>query len=467
MRILKKTVYFLAAAIIFLGGCSKEEEEEIFRWYFSGETFADSEAVYEAANEIIKEKLGVKVDFCPIPGKYYDQKMKTIIMSDEDFDICFTSNWMNNFQDNVYNNKFFPITVLLEKTPYLLESIPDFVWDCTRYDSEIYAVPNYQILYSQSCLEVEKEIYEKYKEYLTNIQNIEDLEPFLAEAQKDEPGSAKISNSFGPEFWLNNEQIVGAEMFSVKRGEDRVFCQYLQPDYFEYITLMSDWFRKGYINNDIYSGTQNTETWVVTNQYKPGAVKYDKSGKRRSIEYIILNEPMISQNVGGVALTAINKNSKNPEMALKIIELVNKDKELYNTLCFGIEGIHYEKETEDVIKLTDFKMYNPNKAWMFGNQFNAYYTNVQSAGAWEETDKINKSAKKGKLYGFRFDIRPVKNELMVIESIISDYQYLSAGVEDIGTDYEEFKEKLEEAGVLKVQEEIQSQIDEFLKKGGM
>ena len=114
-----------------------------------------------------------------------------------------------------------------------------------------------------------------------------------------------------------------------------------------------------------------------------------------------------------------------------------------------------------MITLTGTQRYNLNRDWIFGNQFNAYYTDVENVGSWEETEKINREAARGKLYNFRFDIDKVKAEITMLESIISEYKYLEEGVDEIGNDYNEFKEKLIDAGALRVQEEIQRQIDEF------
>lgn len=462
----KKRRFLLAISILMSGmlcACGGNKEKESYIWYYPGETFADSKAVNDAANEIFESKLGVGVKMVPITEKYYDKKMELLISSGEDYDICFTSNWVNNFQNNVLEGKFYPITDLLEKTPTLTETIPDFVWEGTKYNSDIYAVPNYQVLYSQKALVLKNEVFEKYESYLENIEKPDDLEPFFDKVYSENDVKKGLSNSLGHDFWLDNEQIVGAEMFSVKVGGDKVFCSYLEPEYEEYIKTMSRFFKKGYVGNDIYSQVHGGGELISTTLYKPGALKYDEEGNPLDVKYIVLSEPTISQKAGVSALTAINKNCKNPLMALKIIELVNNDKKLYNTMCFGLEGVHYKKESENVITLIDTKRYNLNRDWVFGNQFNAYYTNAENVGSWEETDKNNKTATKGKLYNFRFDTEPVKDELMMLASVISEYKYLQDGVDEIGNDYIEFKQKLLDAGALKVQEEIQRQIDEFEK----
>lgn len=456
--------FLLAACAVLCGllsACGEKKEKESYIWYYPGETFVDSKAVNDAANEIFEKKLGVSVKMSPITPRYYDNKMKLLISSGEDYDICFTSNWTNNFQNNVLSGVFYPITELLEKTPALGETIPDFVWEGTKYNSQVYAVPNYQVLYAQKALIMQNEVAERYGSYLESVNNLEDLEPFFDKVYSENDVKKGLSNDLGHDFWLNNEQIVGAEMFSVKVGDDKVFCSYLVPEYEDYINTMSRFFKKGYVGRDMYSNVQTGGEVVSTALYKPGALKYDENGNPISVKYIVLGEPTISQKAGVSALTAISKDCKDPLTALKVIELVNKDKELYNTMCFGIEGVHYKKETENVITLTGTQRYNLNRDWIFGNQFNAYYTDVENVGSWEETEKINREAARGKLYNFRFDIDKVKAEITMLESIISEYKYLEEGVDEIGNDYNEFKEKLIDAGALRVQEEIQRQIDEF------
>ena len=52
-------------------------------------------------------------------------------------------------------------------------------------------------------------------------------------------------------------------------------------------------------------------------------------------------------------MIGIGKNSKNPEKALKFIELINTNEELYNLICFGIEGKHYYLDENKQVEYID------------------------------------------------------------------------------------------------------------------
>ena len=70
-------------------------------------------------------------------------------------------------------------------------------------------------------------------------------------------------------------------------------------------------------------------------------------------------------------MIGISRTSKNPEKAFKFIELVNTDKDLYNLICFGIEGKHYNLDENGRVVFNDQGGYIPKACWKFGNQFNA------------------------------------------------------------------------------------------------
>ena len=59
-------------------------------------------------------------------------------------------------------------------------------------------------------------------------------------------------------------------------------------------------------------------------------------------------------------MQAISRTSKNPEIAMKFLEMFNTDKYLNNLINFGIEGTHYVKVADNVIKAgPQNDQYNP------------------------------------------------------------------------------------------------------------
>ena len=137
---------------------------------------------------------------------------------------------------------------------------------------------------------------------------------------------------------------------------------------------------------------------------------------------------------------------------------------VYNLLCYGIEGKHYNKVGENRIETIKDSGYAPNKSWEFGNNFNAYLMEGQEDDIWEQTKEVNETATVSKLLGFALDTEPIKSELEACNAAVEEYMYnLTAGAVDIDTKLPEFQKKLKNAGVDRMIAEVQKQVDEWKK----
>lgn len=108
---------FAAAAMIgvmsagLLAGCGKgktetnESGEEIVElvWWQIGDAQKDQEKVLAKVNEYTEEKIGVRVKVNTAGWGDYDQKMQVIINTGDDWDMCFTCSWANNYLQNANN----------------------------------------------------------------------------------------------------------------------------------------------------------------------------------------------------------------------------------------------------------------------------------------------------------------------------------------------------------------------------
>ena len=151
-----------------------------------------------------------------------------------------------------------------------------------------------------------------------------------------------------------------------------------------------------------------------------------------------------------------------------------RGKELYNTVVYGLEGVHWEfvDEANDEIRTFEYdgsqgtssESYCAHK-WLVGNSFNAY---VNQGGSREWNDaclKVNENAVVSKLVGITFDYSSIQSKIDQINAIYSEYNdalfYGSKG-KDWEAYYDEFVEKLKIAGVDEVTAELQRQVDAFL-----
>jgi putative aldouronate transport system substrate-binding protein len=162
-------------------------------------------------------------------------------------------------------------------------------------------------------------------------------------------------------------------------------------------------------------------------------------------------------------MTSIGKESKNQEKAIQLLELAQTDKELYNMLCFGLEGKHYTRVDEDYIELIPDAGYYPNIAWQLGNQFNAYLMPGQPKDVWEKTKEMNDAALLSPIAGFILDTDPIRTELSQITTVGKEYDPMGRGAEDISI-YDEYVEAMRAAGIDRVREEVTRQLDAYLKQ---
>ena len=147
----------------------------------------DLELVEEAANEILMAKIGAKIDLQYIPSGTYGEKMNYKYTAGEAWDVCFTSNWMNNVDKAVDNEVFMPLDDLInEYCPALWDEMADYWWDAAKYDGQVYAVPNQQLIVGYSGLCIDKKWADKYELDAKSVKTIDDIEPFLQQIADNE-----------------------------------------------------------------------------------------------------------------------------------------------------------------------------------------------------------------------------------------------------------------------------------------
>ncbi len=104
------------------------------------------------------------------------------------------------------------------------------------------------------------------------------------------------------------------------------------------------------------------------------------------------------------------------------------------------------------------------ESWAAGNVYNSYLLPTQADDTWEETKKINDSAKRSPLLGFNPTMDNIKTEVAACSSALDEFlKVLDYGVVDVDSAYNDFINKLDVAGADKIIAEVQSQVDEWLK----
>lgn len=307
----------------------------------------------------------------------YPQKMQMVISSGEEYDICWTSSWNNNYYDNVNKNAFIPMDELLEKeAPELLASMDTSIWDAVRVKGNIYGVPSQQIFPKQNYVVIVKEYADKYGLDVSKVRKLSDLEEFFKAVKEDNPDMYPFAASSNGLMGKHNvalgyESIVSVNIpGAVKIGDDglKVYNQFESEEVKEFYEMMYRWEQEGLVRKDAVTVADNAvpdmkagkHIAAINATYKPG-VETLESGNfgGKEVVFATLSEPYLATENLVSSLNAVSQTSKHPELAVQFLNLVNTDKDLYNLLCFGVEGTHYILNEDGTVKTDDAKGYNP------------------------------------------------------------------------------------------------------------
>jgi putative aldouronate transport system substrate-binding protein len=437
----------------------------------------DKASVEEAMNKILLEKANATITLNPVDWGAYTDKVNLMVSAGESCDLLFVAPWMNpSFAQLYANGALAPLNDMLDaNAPALKESIPTMAWNATSIDGKIYGVPNQQIWVKPFGTSVRKDLAEKYQFDFATVQKLEDLEPLLKAIKEGEDdvyptsGGVFVAEHFG---W----DPIGVVAVRYDDASMEVFNGYDTPEFKASVELMARWYNAGYTPSEFIPGEEFNNVWKagrigvdLMGVIKPGVELEFKNN--RGYDVISKNLSPIFMTTGSVTATmnAVCNTSKNPEVAVKVLELLNTDKELYNILAKGVEGKHWEwvDQANNIIGPgPEQDNYNPGTDWMFGSVFNAYYGDKAYADVQfnEATAKLNEDAAASVALGFTFNPDPVKNELAQVGAVIKEYgEPLIFGMVDPATAYPEFLEKLNEAGIDRIVQEAQTQLNEWAK----
>lgn len=480
---IKKIVALLMACVMLLalagcssstGGTDSGEIEKIVFYFVGDADQPDKDEVYAKANELLRAQYGIEVEFNPVTMGTYNDKMNLIMASGEYYDVCWCSNWSNDYIANVGGGAYYPLDELLEKdAPAVKEIFNDNVWNGVKVQGKIYGVPIQQIFATSTGVLIPEEYYDEYAHYITDqpINSLDGFTPYMEAVSKLAPGKAKVNPAFTQLMPLYGwEAVVGANVCAIERKGDteniKVFNYFETPEYRKAVETKKSWTDNGYttsgmtVGQSVQQGPQTTPISILS--YKP-AVEIMNKPAGYDVKSIQLTDALLSTSGLHGSLYAISVNSKNPKASMKLIEALNTNAEIANLLTYGIEGKHYNKVGENIIKVVEnpgFSNYN----WCVGNIFNLYVTDNLPANIWEETKKMNDESSPSRILGFVMDKTPIAVELNNCNAVIKEYESMAlSGLGDTSKTLEEMLAKLKQAGADRVVEEVQRQIDEFIK----
>ena len=485
MRMLKKFLSLIIVCVLLMSmftACSgqevkEEEKKELIRltWYQIGEKQKDADRVLEKVNAYIGEKIGVELTIRYVGWGDYNEKMQAVINTGDQWDLCFTSSWANDFMQNANKGVYLALDDLIRDTEMYQNIDPRF-WEAATVKGNIYGVPSEKEITNMPMWVFTKEYVDKYNIPYETLHSLEDLEPWLQLIAEKEPDVVPLyatKDYSAPVYMDLIQDPVGIEYSDGSLAVKNIFeTEKMQKT----LKTMRKYYEAGYVNADAASASDDdsVKRFVTKGDGQP----YAEVTWGKDLGYEVVTSPIMEASITNAsaqgALTAVNAESKHPEKAVELLNLINTDLYLRNLLNYGIEGEHWEKVEapeeelqaakgkpyvyEYRVRLTEKSSEYSVPYWVQGGLFNTYVLENEPVDKWATFKQFNDTASEAASFGFDFDLEPVSAQVSAFRSILDEYgKALYTGSVDPDKYLPQLLKKLKGAGVEEVEKEMERQ----------
>lgn len=424
-------------------------------------------------NKVLEKKAGAKLKIQYIGWGDYKQKMSVIVSSGEKYDIAKADNYAVNAQKGAYTD----LTSMLPKyAKSAYDDLDPAYIKGNKIDGKLYAMPINSNIYSTQVISFNKKYLDKYNINVDNIKSYDDLEDAFNKFHSQ--NKKVLTFSTGPNLRIGSnldfaiDQNYPFAVNAVDNGK-KIINPYDDPAYVATLKKFHEYYKKGYIAKD--AATDNTDrplsgdTWFAR-QETQGPFDYGDHQLSQTAGQEIVSRA-ISPAIKSTAQAqmynyVVSNNSDNKEKAVKVLGVMNSDPEVLNGLVYGEKGDawKYVEDDKRVELLKGYKEGYHSAPWQTGDNNKITPTKNITDEMIQTRIQDTKDAITSPILGFQFKTKNVKTELTNISNVMNKYLAgLQTGTSDPETTIPKMNKELKKAGYDKVQKEMQSQYDTFLK----
>jgi putative aldouronate transport system substrate-binding protein len=444
---------------------------------YSGTT-DDCQKISEAASEITEKLIGCKVD---LVRNVSANQLNLALTSGEKLDLFYAFPWEVSLSSMAVSNQIVSMDDLLAKdAPDMLSSISPDDWRCVTINGKKYGIPmNKDKAQGRGFLMVKSiadEVGFDYSKYVTYA----DLDACFKKVKVAHSSMYPVVSNGGS----MNHPAWAADILSDGLGvlenclndSTKVVNLYETKSFKEYCSYMYKWSKEGFMMPDAVNTTEGYDVYINSgvgfgtfSPFKAGieAEETRKCGKEMVIAKMY--EPHSTTSMVNAAWCIAN-NSKNPDMAMKVLDLLYTNSQLSNLFINGIEGVHWEFADKDkgVIKyangLTAATTGYSVVGWAWPNEQITYVWEGDDPDVWKKLGEFNKSAHSSPAKGFVWNNEKVLNAVTACNNVVAKYENgLITGCLDPEKTIPQFNKELKLAGIDTIISEKQNQLDAWLK----
>lgn len=453
---------------------------------------AVQERVAGHVNEYLEDAIHVRANIVWYDAANYMAQVPMMIQAGETLDvIMFTPMPVIGYASLMSQGQLMDITEYIDTYGQDIKAVlGETGLAATSKNGKIYGVGGQSCNYKHESIIMIKEALEAANmlEKFEEMDSWSDLEEILLAVKEAGYGGVVNTDVAGtvvsPQPYLNGEDAFadaqwvdvagdGNYQIYIDEATDQVKCFYTNESYKKSILRAGDWYEKGLIYKDASTSEDFSDT-QLKNGVGSCEIKQVEYGwdtiLNASIGKEVVTKPVVMDKLATNTYTmfgfCVPITAQEPEAAVKFINEMYRANEAHTTLQYGVEG-------------TDWEMKEDGTAGYVGDadstefHMNGFPGNLMDVVAWQGSEpdlRANQTAKNAemkasKYMGFTIDNFEISAEVTAVQNVVNEYKPgLSAGIYGENTEekYNEFIEALEAAGIDKVVETYQKQLDAWL-----
>lgn len=498
-------------------GGSELEQETIQLWLTGPGKQKDSDEVWEKFNEMLQEYVpNTTVEFTVIPTAEYKEKYNQMLASGEAVDLTWVANWVTGINEMIEDGNFMELDDLLDEYGQgIIDTLTEDVIDMHRYpkDDKLYHLISWQGLYAnarafkvptefaqlagETWLEDTRAVVDKWWNHYSGPEDFQavfdQLDIYLGTLKENGLLYGGMSTTALGD-WLyphrfSSESSLQMFNIGVEHNDDTFkVIDSIQSEHFRvYAENMAEFYKKGYIRSDIASLEKDALQFVTNGEFTPNTTVIDLHNNlspRQAELYtsecgvdisLIPIEEKGYLSRGDATAMAIPYCADAPERAMMVLNAIYTQPDLYQLLIYGVEGEHYTDNGDGTITTpygdegttdSDYGLWK----WTIGTCKNALVTQEDVPGYYEELEEEEKDAYICSVANFTLDTSSVDDVIASLKAIDGEYEsMIDKGY--TGDDWENtlnsWIEERKAAGVDRLMEELQKQLDQYLEENNI
>ena len=462
------------------GDLDTSKEVEIVMYVVSDRP-AKQDEIDENFNKLFKEKLNCTLKVNWIGWAEYPNKYPLLFSSGEKFDMAYAATWLN-FASLAQKGAFMSLDELWPKyAPKNFERQSEAALRQATVEGHYYCIPTLLATYSAYGPIYRTDILEG-TDWDGKMENLADFEAYLGyvkkTAPKFEPYNVMQSGSEVDDMYMREQGMYAVKgatndflFIDPNETDPKIFTYYEYEKTPDFLEMMNRWNEAGYFTKSALSDTDSQKfkngiaasTIHNIDSYSGNYIDHPDWGvKYANFVKDVYNMPFTQDTV------VISNTSENPERALALYDLITNDEEAFRAFYYGIEDTSYEI-IDGQIKNLDADNYAFSACWAARTtEFN-----LDSYGApadlktfkdgFDEYIKEKNGEGGAKYAGFAINTSSIETEYAACQNVHQQYWWpLELGYTDAESGLKDYQAKMEAAGIEKVREVIQGQLEEYI-----